>query len=372
MTTSRRGFLGSVGVGVSAVAVGACGKDRSETAATPPPAEPPPSPPKPAPSKNQAPALGDIPLAMKGPMPRRPLGKTGIEVSLLCLGGYHLGTLADEAAATRIVHEALDHGINFFDCAWEYHDGKSEEWLGKALAGRRDKAVVMTKVCSHGRDAKVAMQMLEDSLRRLATDVIDLWQIHEVIYDDDPARHYASDGVLTALDKARAAGKIRHVGFTGHKDPAIHLDMLERGYAFDACQLPLNCFDGAGFRSFEKQVLPVLAKRGIAALGMKSMGGQGESVKQGAVSAADALGYAMSLPIASLVTGVDSVAVLHQNLNLAGGFTAWPESAMQAVRDRVRAPSADGRFELFKTSKKYDGKPGREQHGFPPPDELDG
>lgn len=190
--------------------------------------------------------------------------------------------------------------------------------------------------------------------------------------DDDLARHYALDGVLTALDKARQAGKVRFVGFTGHKDPAIHLDMLERGYAFDTCQLPLNCFDGTGFRSFERQVLPVLAKRGIAALGMKSMSGQGESIKKGAVTPADALGYAMSLPIASVVTGIDSVAVLHQNLNLTGGFEPWSSEAMQALRDRVRPLAADGRFELSKTSKKYDGKPGREQHGFPPPDELDG
>jgi aryl-alcohol dehydrogenase-like predicted oxidoreductase len=369
MATTRRGFLAGVGVASTAIACGRPEPDPAPAATAPPP-PPPPAEAKPRKPKNEAPALGDVALAMKGPLPRRPLGKTGVEVSLLCLGGYHLGTLADEADAVRVVHEAMDHGIDFFDCAWEYHDGKSEDWLGKALEGRRDKAFVMTKVCTHGRDAAVAMTQLEDSLRRLRTDHLDLWQVHEVVYDSDPALHHAAGGVLEALDRARQQGKVRFVGFTGHKDPAIHLDMLERGHAYDTVQMPLNCFDGAGFRSFEQRVLPVVARRGLGALAMKAMGGSGDAVKKGVVTAQEALGYAMSLPVASVVTGVDSVAVLHQNLNTAGGFQPWSAAELQALRDRVRPLAADGRFELFKTSKKYDGKPGREQHGFASDDEL--
>jgi aryl-alcohol dehydrogenase-like predicted oxidoreductase len=367
MSTTRRGFLAGVGAATAA----ACSRRSAEPAPAPAaPADCPPAPAKPPAAKNEAPALGNVPLAMKGPVPRRALGRTGVEVSLLCLGGYHLGTLADEAEAARVVHFAMDHGVDFFDNAWEYHDGKSEEWLGNALAGRRDKAFVMTKVCTHGRDAAVAMTMLEESLRRLRTDHIDLWQVHEVIYDSDPALHHARGGVLEALDRAKQQGKVRFVGFTGHKDPAIHLAMLEGGHAYDAVQMPLNCFDGAGFRSFEQRVLPVLAKKGIAALAMKSMGGGGDAVKKGIVTPEEALGYAMSLPVAAVVTGVDSLAVLNQNLSIAGGFAPWSDAEMTALRDRVRPMAVDGRFELFKTSKKYDGKPGREQHGFASQEEL--
>jgi aryl-alcohol dehydrogenase-like predicted oxidoreductase len=371
MATTRRHFIQSVGTASAAtVAALACEKRGEPPPSTTGSAVPSAVPAAPKPPENKAPVLGDIKLSMKGPMPRRALGSTGVEVSLLALGGYHLGTVASQAEASRIVHEALDNGLDFFDSAWEYHDGKSEAWLGNALEGRRDKAFVMTKVCTHGRDASVAMKMLEDSLRRLKTDTIDLWQIHEVIYDDDPERHYAAGGVLEALRKAKESGKVRFVGFTGHKDPAIHLAMLRRGFPFDTCQLPLNCFDGAGFRSFEREVLPELATRRIAALGMKSLSGEGEPVKKGVVSAKDALSYAMSLPVSAVVSGIDSVAVLRQNLDIAGGFQPLPDVEMQALRDRVRHQAMDGRFELFKSSKKYDGDPGREQHGFPKRDEL--
>ncbi len=320
------------------------------------------------PVTNHAPQLGDVPLAMTGPLPRRPLGKTGVDVALLALGGYHLGTLASLEDAKRLVHEALDHGLDFFDNAWEYHKGKAEDWLGQALEGRRDRAFVMTKVCTHGRDANTAMRMLEDSLRRLRTDHLDLWQIHEVIYADDPDRHYAPGGVLEAFARARQQGKVRFVGFTGHKSPEIHLEMLERGFAFDTVQMPLNAFDGTGFRSFEHQVLPRVNERGIAALGMKSMSGIGDPVKQGVLSAAEALGYAMSLPVASVVTGIDSTAVLHQNLNLAGGFTPLPEAALARIRAKVAPVANDGRYELFKSTTSYDGEEGRGQHPVPPPD----
>lgn len=304
-----------------------------------------------------------------GESPRRSFGRTGVEVSAIGLGGYHIGVPKDEQEAIRIIHEAMDAGITFMDNAWEYNDGVSEQRLGKALRGRRDQAFVMTKVCTHGRDRKVAMQQLEQSLRRLQTDHIDLWQIHEVVYDNDPELHFARGGVIEALEQAKKEGKVRFVGFTGHKDPTIHLKMLSYNYPFDACQLPLNCFD-ASFRSFEKQVLPELQKRGIAAIGMKSLGGSGEPVKQGAIAPQQALSYAMSLPVATTVSGIDSLKVLRQNLGIARGFTPMSAEQMQALRDRYARYAADGRFELYKTSKQYDGKPGREQHGFPSQQQL--
>lgn len=306
---------------------------------------------------------------MSGEIPRRSLGQTGVQVSALGLGGAHLGSVKSESEAIRIVHEAIAAGVTFMDNAWEYHQGRSEEWMGKALQGRRDKVFLMTKVCTHGRDRQTAMQQLEQSLRRLQTDYLDLWQVHEVIYDNDPELHFARNGVVEALDQAKREGKVRFVGFTGHKDPAIHLKMLTYDYDFDTCQLPLNCFD-ATFRSFEQQVLPELTRRGIAAIGMKSLGGKGDPVQKGIVPVTEALRYAMSLPVATTVSGIDSLEVLHQNLSIAGGFTPLTAKEMQAIRNQYASYAADGRFELYKTSKQFDGKPGRQQHGFPLRKEL--
>src|SRR5271156_2732654 len=229
--------------------------------------------------------LGAAALAAQGQsggeIPRRALGRTGLEVSALGIGGYHLGSADSEAEATQIVNEALDAGVNFFDNAWEYHQGLSEERLGRALKGKRDRAVVMTKVCTHGRDKNVAMRQLEESLTRLQTDHVDVWQIHEVIYETDPDFIFAPNGAAEALLEAKQQGKVRFVGFTGHKDPSIHLKMLSHDFPFDTVQMPLNCLD-ATFRSFETRVLPELNRRGIAALGMKSLGGSGEMVSKGA------------------------------------------------------------------------------------------
>jgi aryl-alcohol dehydrogenase-like predicted oxidoreductase len=302
-------------------------------------------------------------------IPRKPLGRTGLQVSAIGLGGYHLGSASDKDAACRIVDAALDAGINFFDNAWDYHDGRSEEWLGAALKGKRDRAVLMTKVCTHGRDKQVAMRMLEDSLTRLQTDHLDVWQIHEVIYEDDPDLIFRPNGAAEALVQAKKDGKVRFVGFTGHKDPALHLKMLAHDFPFDTVQLPLNCFD-ATFRSFETQVLPEVNRRGMAALGMKSMGGSGEMVRHGGVTAAEALSYAMSLPVAVTIAGMESMDVLKQNLEIARGFHPLSTAQMQQLRDRCRMDASDGRWELFKTSKKYDGDEGRKQHGFPPASEL--
>jgi uncharacterized protein len=297
-------------------------------------------------------------------IPWRTLGHTGAQVSAIGIGGYHIGLVGTQAEAIRIVHAAIDAGVNFMDNAWEYLEGKSEERMGKAIADRRDRVFLMTKVCTHGRDAKVAMRQLDESLRRLKTDYLDLWQVHEVAYHNDPEQHFATGGVIEALDKAKAQGKVRFVGFTGHKDPALHLRMLSHDYPFDTVQLPLNCFD-ATFRSFEQDVLPELGRRGIAAIGMKSLGGDGMAVKKKTVTAREALAYAMSLPVATTVSGIDSLRVLRQNLKVANDFQPMSRDAMQALRERCAEPASDGRFELYKTTAMYEGPIGREQHGYP-------
>ena len=304
-----------------------------------------------------------------GEVPKRPLGKTGAQVSAMGLGGYHLGSAETDQAAIEIVAKALDHGVTFFDNCWEYHDGVSEERLGKALRGKRDRAFVMTKVCTHGRNKNVGMRMLEESLRRLQTDHLDLWQIHEVIYENDPDLIFAPEGAIEALTAARQQGKVRFVGFTGHKSPRIHLKMLSHDYPFDTVQMPLNCFD-PGFRSFETQVLPELQRRNIAALGMKSLGGSGEMVRHGIITAQEGLRYAMSLPVATTISGVDSMEVLDQNLAVAVNFQPLTTAEMLELRQRHLQFAEDGRFELFKTSTKYDGKIGREQHHYPAVDKL--
>jgi predicted aldo/keto reductase-like oxidoreductase len=304
-------------------------------------------------------------------IPQRPLGATGVVVPALGLGGYHIAMASSEREGIRIVHAAIDAGVTFMDNAWEYHDGKSEQIMGKALADRRNRVFLMTKVCTHGRDKREAMRQLEQSLRRLKTDYLDLWQIHECVYYNDPDRHFMRGGVVEALGEARRQGKVRFIGFTGHKDPRIHLEMLAHDYPFDTCQLPLNCFDSSfENRSFERQVLPELLRRRIAPIGMKSLGGEGRQVKQKVITAQEGLRYAMSLPVATTVSGIDSMKVLRQNLKVALGFKPMSERQMNALRRRVREQAADGRFELYKTSAKMEGPIGRKQHGFPDEEEL--
>jgi predicted aldo/keto reductase-like oxidoreductase len=297
-------------------------------------------------------------------IPLRLLGRTGVKVSALGVGGHHLGDFKTVDEAIRLVHEAVDAGITFYDNCWEYWNGRAEDWLGRGLKGRRNKVFLMTKVCTHGRGADLAMKMLEESLRRLQTDHLDLWQVHGVCFDNDPELAYAKGGVLEALEKAKKQGKTRFVGFTGHKDPAIHLDMIRRGYRFDTVQMPLNALD-ASFHSFEKQVLPELNKRGIAALGMKPMGGTADAIKRGLVTAEEMLRYAMSLPVAVTISGMDSLAVLHQNLRVARGFKPMPANAMQALRDRCAKAAADGRYESYKLSLRFDNPQARWAHDFP-------
>lgn len=302
-------------------------------------------------------------------IPRKPFGRTKERVSIIGMGGHALGAAPSLKEAIAIAHEAIDAGVNFFDNAWEYHDGKAEEWMGKALKGKRDKVFLMTKVCSHGRDKKVAMEQLEQSLKRLQTDHLDLWQIHEVVYFDDPDRHFVKGGAVEALDEAKKQGKVRYVGFTGHKHPDIHLKMLSHNYPFDAVLMPLNPFD-ATYRSFEQRVLPEVVKRGIAGLGMKSLSGNGQPINKRVITVEEALRYAMSLSVATTISGIDSLAVLRQNLTIARGFRPMKPEEMDTLRKRCAKDASDGHLELYKSTLKYDGAIGREQHGLPSPKEL--
>ena len=303
------------------------------------------------------------------PVPRRPFGRHPDPVSIIGLGGYHLGKAKTKTEAVRIVHEAIDAGINFFDNAWEYHEGESEERMGRAIEDRRESVFLMTKVCTHGRDGRVAMRQLDESLRRLRTDHLDLWQIHECVYYNDPDRHFARGGVVEALVQAKEQGKVRYVGFTGHKDPEIHLRMLSFDFPFDACQLPLNGFD-AHFKSFQTRVLPELARRRIAPIGMKSLGGDGRVIRKKAAAIDDALRYAMSLPVCTTVSGIDSIKVLRQNLRIARGFEPMSAKERKAYEESLAEYGPDGRFELYKTSAEHEGEVGRKQHGFPSAEEM--
>jgi len=297
-------------------------------------------------------------------IPLRKFGKTDTKVSALGLGGHHLGDAADEKTAVRIVHEAVDGGITFFDNCWEYNCGKSENWMGKSLKGLRDRVFLMTKVCTHGRDAALAMQMLEQSLRRLQTDHLDLWQVHGVAFDNDPDLFIRPGGAAEALTKAKQQGKVRYVGFTGHKDPSMHLHMLATGFPFDAVQMPLNPFD-ANFHSFEQQVLPELNRLGIAALGMKPLTGKAEPLRKDVCDIQEMLRYAMSLPVATTITGMEKLDVLNQNLEIAQNFEPMSPVEMDALRKRCARLAADGRFEHYKTSLQFDNPESRFAHHFP-------
>ena len=346
LDVGRRGFLkGAALAGVSAVI--ATDKIAGAVAAT---------------QAKHEPALDNFQI------PRRSLGRTGLECSILGMGGFHLATVADQAEINNMVAKAIDYGINLFDNAWEYLNGLSEERMGIALRSKRDSVILVSSVCTHGRKQDVAMRMLEQSLVRLQTDHLDVWQIHEVIYCNDPELSYASDGVLEALTKARQQGKVRFVGFDGHKHPAIHLEMLSRGYPFDTVEMPLNPLD-PNFRSFERNVLPVANERGIGILGIKSMGGSGELISKGAFTPSEALAYAMSLPVATTISGMDSMEVLDQNLAILRDFKTLSADHMQMLRDHGKQ-FADGRFELYKSTTKYDRDLGRSQHGYPPTAQL--
>ncbi len=291
----------------------------------------------------------------KKEVPRRPLGRTGEKVSMVGLGGYHIGIPRDEQEGIRIIRTAIDRGITFMDNCWDYNGGASELRMGKALRdGYREKVFLMTKI--DGRTKEKAASQIEESLRRLQTDRIDLIQFHEVIRMDDPDRIFADGGGMEAMLDAKKAGKIRFIGFTGHKDPSIHLHMLDvatqQQFRFDAVQMPLNVMD-AHFRSFEHQVLPRLVKENIGVLGMKPMGNGGILTSQ-TVKPIECLHYAMNLPTSTVITGVDRMEFLDQALMAARTFRPMGEQEISALLARTAETAASGNFERFKTSTDFD------------------
>jgi aryl-alcohol dehydrogenase-like predicted oxidoreductase len=284
--------------------------------------------------------------APRNGMPYRVLGKTGEEVSLLCLGGYHIGhDRIEEADSIRLMRTAVDEGVNFFDNAWEYNDGRSEERMGMALRdGYRDKVFLMTK--HHGREPELARQHLEDSLRRLQTDVIDLWQFHEVIRPHEPAAIYGSGALEVAL-KAQEEGKIRYIGFTGHRYPTVHAAMIDGGFPWDTVQMPLNICDHH-FRSFEQLVLPKALERNIGVIGMKSLGGGSIPEKSKVATIRECMHYSMSLPVSSLASGIDSIEKLEENLAIAREFEPLAETQVAELLARAKPVSAEAEFEPYK------------------------
>jgi uncharacterized protein len=339
------GLGGVAAVGVGRAAIGA-----------PAPA---PSPPAPtAHDPNAAlPRVSDF-GERRGDMVYRTLGRTGEKVSLIGMGGAHLARKPlDQTGAIKLVHAALDRGINFLDNCWDYNHGNSEQWMGTALAqaGYRNKAFLMTKL--DGRTKEAASSQLDESLRRLQTDHIDLVQFHEILRFDDPDRIFTEGGAIEALAAAKQAGKLRFIGFTGHKDPRVHLYMLEvaakHGFEFDTVQMPLNVMD-AHFRSFARLVVPELVKQGAGILGMKTMA-DGAILKSGAqVSALDCLHYAMTLPTSVVITGIDSMKILDQAFEATRNFAPLSVAQVDALLAKTEPFARDGRYEFFKTSSHFD------------------
>jgi aryl-alcohol dehydrogenase-like predicted oxidoreductase len=289
----------------------------------------------------------------------RTLGRTGEKVSVIGIGGGHIGSPAvDEQMSMRIIRTAIDRGVNFMDNCWDYNGGVSEIRMGRALLdGYRDRVFLMTKI--DGRSKKEAMRQLDESLRRLQVEVIDLVQHHEVIRYEDPHRIFDEEGANAALVEARQAGKLRYIGFTGHKDPRIHSYMLEvaanNGFMFDTVQMPLNVMD-AHYRSFEKGVLPELVRQGIGAIAMKTMAG-GIVLRSGTVTATECLHYALNLPISVIVTGIDSMETLDQACAAAGTFRPMSDEEVRALLTRTAQAAKLGEYELFKTTSIFDGTP---------------
>jgi len=304
-------------------------------------------------------ALGAAPdlwsAETKNDIPYRALGKTGEKISAIGVGGYHIG-VPEEQEGIRIIRSAIDRGINFMDNCWDYHDGGSEVRMGKALRdGYRDKVFLMTKIDSRSKAG--AAKQIDQSLQRLQTDHIDLMQFHEIIRMEDPERIFAPGAAMEAMQEAKKTGKIRFIGFTGHKDPAIHLHMLETAAAhkfrFDTVQMPLNVMD-AHFRSFEKKVVPELVKNEIGVLGMKPLG-SGAILRSNSVSATECLHYAMNLPTSTVITGVDSMHVLDQAIDAARTFKPLTPETVAALLARTAGLAASGTYERFKTSTQFDG-----------------
>jgi aryl-alcohol dehydrogenase-like predicted oxidoreductase len=290
-----------------------------------------------------------------GDMIYRPLGRTGEKVSALGLGGYHIGVPKDEEVGIRLIRTAVDRGVTFMDNCWDYHNGGSEIRMGKALRdGYRDRVFLMTKI--DGRTRQLAARQIDESLQRLQTDRIDLMQHHEIIRMEDPDRIFEEDGAQEAMLAAKKAGKLRYLGFTGHKDPVVHLRMLEvadqHHFKFDAAQMPLNVMD-AQFRSFEKQVVPVLVKEGVGVLGMKPLG-SGAIMQTGALTATECLHYALNLPTSVVITGMENQERLDQALAAVRTFHPLSPEQIAALLKRTEQIAATGKCERFKTSPAFD------------------
>jgi aryl-alcohol dehydrogenase-like predicted oxidoreductase len=289
-------------------------------------------------------------------IPRRRLGRTGEQVSLVGLGGYHVGVQKDPQESLRIVRSAIDAGINFLDNCWDYNDGESELRMGRALRdGYRKRAFVMTKI--DGRSKAGAARQIDESLRRLQTDYIDLMQIHEMIHTRDAERVFAPGGAVEALLAAKQAGKVRYLGFTGHKSAAVHLHMLDtakqHGLRFDAVQLCLNVMDAHDPDGFEQRVIPRLQADDIGILGMKSLAG-GSILESKTVSATECIQYVMSLPVSSVITGCDSMRALRQSITAAQSFRPWSAAQRSSVLARTQQAAADRRYEGYKISDRFD------------------
>ncbi len=298
----------------------------------------------------------DATPASSADMQYRQLGRTGEKVSAVGLGGYHIGIQPDPAESVRLIRTAIDRGINFMDNCWDYNNGVSEQRMGEALKdGYRKKVLLMTKV--DGRTKASFNAQLEESLSRLQTDVIDLCQFHEILRMEDPDRVFAPGGALEAALAAKQAGKIRYIGFTGHKDPAVHLRMFEvakqHGFRFDTVQMPVNVMD-AHFRSFAKQVIPVATEQGTGVLAMKTLAGGG-ILQSNTVKPVEALRYALSQPVSVAIFGMSDMQVLDQAFTVIRNFKPMSQTEMASLLDRTREAAMTGRYEAFKTTAQFDG-----------------
>jgi predicted aldo/keto reductase-like oxidoreductase len=286
-------------------------------------------------------------VAEPGTVARRKLGRHDIELSILGIGGHSLGSVWSEDEARRIVDEAIDAGVNFFDNCWEYLDGRAEERMGRLLQGRRDKAFLMTKVCAHDHgSADGMMEMLEQSLRRLKTDYLDLWQLH-AISKQHHVEHAYDGGGLEVMERARKQGKIRFIGFTGHTSADLHLAMIERGFAFDACQLPLSPIDGTQ-EAFQRRVLPELVKRQIAPLAMKTLGGNARAIRDRLLTVEESLRYTWSLPITLVVAGITSLSYFRHDLQIARAFAPMQPQEMLALEERCRPQKENLNYQPYR------------------------
>ena len=304
----------------------------------------------------KAPAVLAAHTPAGGPVPKRKFGRHAEMVSSLALGGATLAKAESLEEATRIAHAAIDMGVTFFDNAWEYANGRAEEWMGTALQGKRDQVFLMTKVCTHNKGQETkgkALAMLEDSLGRLKTDHVDLWQVHQILTDTEADSIFMPGGVLEAIDQARKQGKIRYCGFTGHANPKVHLRVLAHHYPFDSVQMPLSVFD-AHEDGFQKLVLPEARRQGLAPLAMKTLAGNAKPIKDGLVTSEECLRYALSLPVTAVISGIDTMEWLQKNAKAVAGFKPLAPEEMGSLEQRC---SSKKEYEYYRRWAYYDGRP---------------